>query len=114
MSDDAPLASVRSLLFAPGNEERKLRGALESDADGRGRPRRDHDRRAGRRAGARDHRSYTKGWRMSEAAPKEWRGRFFEDFDVGDVYKPVFVGDTLWAQSEVLDLRESESRWTVS
>lgn len=33
MSDDAPLASVRSLLFAPGNEERKLRGALESDAD---------------------------------------------------------------------------------
>jgi hypothetical protein len=49
---------------------------------------------------------------MSEAAPKEWRGRFFEDFDV-DVYKPVFVGDTLWAQSEVLDLRESESRWTV-
>jgi citrate lyase subunit beta/citryl-CoA lyase len=33
VSDDAPLASVRSLLFAPGNEERKLRGALESDAD---------------------------------------------------------------------------------
>lgn len=33
MSDHAPLASVRSLLFAPGNEERKLRGALESDAD---------------------------------------------------------------------------------
>jgi citrate lyase subunit beta / citryl-CoA lyase len=29
----APLASVRSLLFAPGNEERKLRRALESDAD---------------------------------------------------------------------------------
>lgn len=28
-----PLASVRSLLFAPGNEERKLRGALESEAD---------------------------------------------------------------------------------
>jgi citrate lyase beta subunit len=28
-----PLASVRSLLFAPGNEERKLRRALESDAD---------------------------------------------------------------------------------
>lgn len=27
------LATVRSLLFAPGNEERKLRGALESDAD---------------------------------------------------------------------------------
>ena len=24
--------------------------------------------------------------------------------------KPVFVGDTLWAQSEVLELRESESR----
>ncbi len=123
---------------------------------------------------------------MSEAAPKEWRGRFFEDFEVGDVYtsrlgrtvteadnvwftcltmntnqmhfndryaagttfgrplvnstftlalitgltipdtsengaanlewtdiklpKPVFVGDTLWAQSEVLELRESESR----
>jgi len=33
VSDDAPLASLRSLLFAPGNEERKLRGALESDAD---------------------------------------------------------------------------------
>ncbi len=33
MSGAAPLASVRSLLFAPGNEERKLRGALESDAD---------------------------------------------------------------------------------
>lgn len=123
---------------------------------------------------------------MSEAAPKDWRGRFFEDFDVGDVYtsrlgrtvteadnvwftcltmntnqmhfndryaagtpfgrtlvnstftlalitgltvpdtsengaanlewsdiklpNPVFVGDTLWAQSEVLGLRESESR----
>jgi citrate lyase subunit beta / citryl-CoA lyase len=29
----APLASVRSLLFAPGNEERKLRGALASEAD---------------------------------------------------------------------------------
>ena len=123
---------------------------------------------------------------MSEAAPKDWRGRFFEDFDVGDVYtsrlgrtvteadnvwftcltmntnqmhfndryaagtpfgrtlvnstftlalitgltvpdtsengaanlewsdiklpNPVFVGDTLWAQSEVLGLRESDSR----
>ena len=123
---------------------------------------------------------------MSEAAPKDWRGRFFEDFDVGDVFtsrlgrtvtevdnvwftcltmntnqmhfndryaagtpfgrtlvnstftlalitgltvpdtsengaanlewsdiklpNPVFVGDTLWAQSEVLGLRESESR----
>ena len=123
---------------------------------------------------------------MSEAAPKDWRGRFFEDFEVGDVYtsrlgrtvtevdnvwftcltmntnqmhfndryaagtpfgrtlvnstftlalitgltvpdtsengaanlewsdiklpNPVFVGDTLWAQSEVLGLRESESR----
>jgi citrate lyase subunit beta/citryl-CoA lyase len=33
MSGEAPLASVRSLLFAPGNQERKLRGALESDAD---------------------------------------------------------------------------------
>jgi citrate lyase subunit beta/citryl-CoA lyase len=33
MSGDAPLASVRSLLFAPGNQERKLRGALQSDAD---------------------------------------------------------------------------------
>jgi citrate lyase subunit beta/citryl-CoA lyase len=28
-----PLSTVRSLLFAPGNEERKLRGALESEAD---------------------------------------------------------------------------------
>jgi citrate lyase beta subunit len=33
VSKEAPLASVRSLLFAPGNEERKLRGALDSDAD---------------------------------------------------------------------------------
>ena len=123
------------------------------------------------------------------AAPKEWRGRFYEDFDVGDVYRsrlgrtitetdntwftnltlntnqvhfnapyaektrfgrilvnstftlalvagltvpdtsenavanlgwtdirlpsPVFVGDTLWAESEILDLRVSESRPTV-
>jgi acyl dehydratase len=119
-------------------------------------------------------------------APKDWRGRFFEDFDVGDVYRsrlgrtitetdniwftcltmntnqvhfnaefaagtrfgkplvnscltlalvtglsvpdtsenatanlswtdvqmpnPVFVGDTLWAESEILDLRPSGSR----
>ena len=122
------------------------------------------------------------------AAPKEWRGRFYEDFDVGDVYRsrlgrtvteadnvwftcltmntnqvhfneayaagtlygkvlvnstftlalitgltvadtsenaaanlgwdavrlpaPVFVGDTLWAESEILELRESRSRRT--
>jgi itaconyl-CoA hydratase len=122
-------------------------------------------------------------------APKEWRGRFYEDFDVGDVFrsrhgrtitetdnvwftcltmntnqlhfnvpyaertrfakplvnstftvalvvgltvpdtsenaaanlswtdinlpKPVFVGDTLWAESEVLDKRESASDSTV-
>jgi acyl dehydratase len=121
-----------------------------------------------------------------EQAPKEWRGRFFEDFDVADVFKsrlgrtitetenvwftaltmntnqvhfndvyaaktihgkplvnstftlalitglsvpdtsenaaanlawtdislpaPVFVGDTLWAESEILELRESSSR----
>jgi acyl dehydratase len=120
------------------------------------------------------------------AAPKEWRGRFYEDFDVGDVFRsrlgrtiteadnvwftcltmntnqvhfneayaartlygkvlvnstftlalitgltvadtsenaaanlgwdavrlpaPVFVGDTLWAESEILELRESRSR----
>jgi itaconyl-CoA hydratase len=120
-----------------------------------------------------------------EAAPKEWNGRFFEDFDVGDVFRsrlgrtvtdtdntwftcltlntnqmhfntpyaertrfgrqlvnstftlalvtgmtvpdtsenatanlewtdiklpnPVFVGDTLWAETEILDLRESRS-----
>jgi acyl dehydratase len=128
---------------------------------------------------------------MSEAAkaPKEWRGRFFEDFDVGDVYRsrvgrtitetdntwftnltlntnqvhfnapyaertrfgrilvnstftlalvagltvpdtsenavanlgwtdirlplPVFVGDTLWAESEILALRASASQPTV-
>ena len=130
---------------------------------------------------------------MSEAsagaAPKEWRGRLFEDFDVGDVYRcrlgrtisetdntwftcltmntnqmhfnapyaertrfgrvlvnstftlalvagltvpdtsenavanlgwtdiqlpaPVFVGDTLWAESEILELRGSESRPNV-
>jgi acyl dehydratase len=119
-------------------------------------------------------------------APKEWRGRFFEDFEVGDVYRsrlgrtvteadnvwftcltmntnqnhfndafaertpfgrplvnscftlalvtgltvpdtsenaaanlewtdirmplPVYVGDTLWAESEVLDVRPSASR----
>jgi itaconyl-CoA hydratase len=123
------------------------------------------------------------------AAPKEWRGRFYEDFDVGDVYRsrlgrtisetdntwftcltmntnqvhfnapyaertrfgrvlvnstftlalvagltvpdtsenavanlgwtdirlpaPVFVGDTLWAESEILELRPSESRPTA-
>jgi acyl dehydratase len=123
------------------------------------------------------------------AAPKEWRGRFYEDFDVGDVYRsrlgrtitetdntwftnltlntnqvhfnapyaertrfgrilvnstftlalvagltvpdtsenavanlgwtdillpaPVFVGDTLWAESEILELRPSGSRPTV-
>jgi itaconyl-CoA hydratase len=120
------------------------------------------------------------------ATPKEWKGRFFEDFDVGDVYRsrlgrtitetdnvwftcltlntnqlhfnavyakrtiygrtlvnstftlalitgmsvpdtsenaaanlswndvtlpaPVFVGDTLWSESEILELRESRSR----
>ena len=122
-------------------------------------------------------------------APKEWRGRFYEDFDVGDVFKsrlgrtitetdniwftnltlntnqmhfnvpyaertrfkqplvnsaftlalvtgmtvpdtsenatanlawtdiklpkPVFVGDTLWAESEILDKRESSSKPNV-
>ncbi len=122
-------------------------------------------------------------------APKEWRGRFFEDFDVGDVYRsrlgrtitetdniwftaltmntnqvhfnevyaartrfgrplvnstftlalvtgltvpdtsenatanlawtdirlprPVFVGDTIWAESEILELRESASNPSV-
>lgn len=128
---------------------------------------------------------------MSEqaTAPKEWRGRFLEDIEVGDVYRsrlgrtvsetdntwftlltcntnqvhfnsefaagtrfgrllvnscltlsivvglsvpdtsenatanlswdaislpnPVFVGDTIWAESEVLDKRESRSRPTV-
>lgn len=121
----------------------------------------------------------------TEAAPKVWKGRFYEDFDAGDVYrsrlgrtitdtdnvwftcltmntnqmhfntpftegtqfgqplvnsaftlalvtgltvpdtsenaaanlawtdiklpKPVFVGDTLWAESEILDKRESKS-----
>ncbi len=123
---------------------------------------------------------------MSDQAPKEWRGRFYEDFDVGDVFRsrlgrtvsetdniwftnltlntnqihfnrpyaertefgqllvnstftlalivglsvadtsenaaanlgwdaiklpnPVYAGDTLWAESEVLSLRESGSR----
>ena len=123
------------------------------------------------------------------AAPKVWRGRFFEDMDVGDVYrsrfgrtvtesdnlwftcltmntnpihfnvpytertqfgqplvnsaftlalvtgltvpdtsenaaanlawtditlpKPVFVGDTVWAESEITDLRESKSNPSV-
>ncbi|MBS1889174.1 MAG: MaoC family dehydratase [Actinobacteria bacterium] len=126
---------------------------------------------------------------MAARAPKQWRGRFFEDFEVGDVYRsrigrtisetdnvwftaltmntnqvhfnaefaartrfrrmlvnscltvalvtglsvpdtsengtanlswtdielpaPVFVGDTLWAESEVLDLRESRSNQEV-
>jgi len=127
---------------------------------------------------------------MSETpAPKEWHGRFFEDFDVGDVYRsrlgrtitaadniwftcltmntnqihfnteyaartrfeqplvnstftlalvtgltvpdtsenatanlewteiklprPVFVGDTIWAESEILELRESRSNPSV-
>ena len=125
----------------------------------------------------------------TEAAPKVWRGRFYEDFDVGDVYKsrlgrtitetdnvwftlltlntnqmhfntpytegtrfgkplvnstftlalvtgmtvpdtsenatanlswtdiklpkPVFVGDTLWAESEILEKRESKSNANV-
>ena len=124
-----------------------------------------------------------------QAAPKVWRGRFFEDFEVGDVFRsrlgrtvtetdnawfttitlntnqvhfnaphaearsygrilvnscftlslvvgltvpdtsenavanlgwtdirlpaPVFVGDTLWAESEILQLRPSTSRPTV-
>jgi itaconyl-CoA hydratase len=124
-----------------------------------------------------------------DAAPKVWRGRFYEDFDVGDVFrillgrttneadnvwftcltmntnqihfnepyaartqferplvnsaftlalivgltvadtsenaaanlgwtdillpKPVYVGDTLWAESEILDKRESQSRPNV-
>jgi itaconyl-CoA hydratase len=123
------------------------------------------------------------------AAPKEWRGRFFEDFEVGDVFRsrlgrtvtetdnvwftcltmntnqvhfntpfaertrfeqplvnstftlalvaglsvpdtsenaaanlgwtdiklpnPVFVGDTIWVESEILELRESRSRPNV-
>jgi acyl dehydratase len=125
----------------------------------------------------------------TETAPKIWRGRFYEDFDVGDVYrsrlgrtitdtdniwftcltlntnqmhfnvpytegtrfgqplvnsaftlalvtgmtvpdtsenaaanlawtdiklpKPVFVGDTLWSESEILDKRESQSNSNV-
>jgi itaconyl-CoA hydratase len=125
----------------------------------------------------------------AQAAPKVWRGRFYEDFGVGDVYrsrfgrtitetdniwftcltmntnpmhfnvpfaestrfgqplvnsaftvalvtgltvpdtsenaaanlawteiklpKPVFVGDTLWAESEITDLRESKSSPSV-
>jgi acyl dehydratase len=124
-----------------------------------------------------------------DQAPKTWRGRFFEDFDTGDVFrsrlgrtisetdnvwftcitmntnqvhfnvpyaeatlyekplvnstftlalvtgmtvpdtsenaaanlswtdiklpKPVFVGDTLWAESEILEVRESSSRAEV-
>jgi len=124
-----------------------------------------------------------------EAAPKDWRGRFYEDFAVGDVFRsrlgrtvtqtdniwftcltlntnqihfnavlsergiygrplvnsaftlalvtgmtvpdtsenaaanlawtdivlpnPVFEGDTLWAESEILEVRESESRPTM-
>ena len=124
-----------------------------------------------------------------QAAPKVWRGRFYEDFEVGDVFRsrlgrtvtetdnawfttitlntnqvhfnaphaearsfgrilvnscftlslvvgltvpdtsenavanlswtdiklpaPVFVGDTLWAESEILEVRPSDSRTTV-
>jgi itaconyl-CoA hydratase len=127
--------------------------------------------------------------REASTAPKEWRGRFFEDFEVGDVFRsrlgrtvtetdnvwftcltmntnqvhfnapfaertrlgqelvnstftlalvaglsvpdtsenaaanlgwteiklpnPVFVGDTIWVESEVLELRESRSRPSV-
>lgn len=126
---------------------------------------------------------------MTDRAPKQWRGRFYEDFDIGDVYRsrlgrtiaevdniwftnltmntnqihfnrpyaertqfqqplvvstltlalvvglsvadtsenaaanlgwgsitlpePVFVGDTLWAHSEVLSKRDSASRPNV-
>jgi acyl dehydratase len=126
---------------------------------------------------------------VSEQAQKDWRGRFFEDFDIGDVFKsqlgrtvseadniwftcltmntnqihfndafaessrfgkvlvnstftlalvtgltvadtsqnggvnlewtdiklpkPVFVGDTIWAESEILALRESKSNQEV-
>jgi acyl dehydratase len=126
---------------------------------------------------------------VTEAAPKSWRGRYYEDFDVGDVFrsrlgrtitetdnvwftcltmntnqmhfntpftertrfeqplvnsaftlalvvgltvpdtsenaaanlawtdvklpKPVFVGDTLWAESEILDKRESKTNRSV-
>ncbi len=125
----------------------------------------------------------------AQAAPKAWRGRFFEDFEVGDVFqsrlgrtitetdniwftcltlntnqihfntpyaertqfgkplvnsaftlalvtgmtvpdtsenaaanlawtdiklpKPVFAGDTVWSESEILDLRESKSNPSV-
>jgi acyl dehydratase len=126
---------------------------------------------------------------VTEAAPKSWRGRYYEDFDVGDVFrsrlgrtitetdniwftcltmntnqmhfntpfaertrfgqplvnsaftlavvvgltvpdtsenaaanlawtdvrlpKPVFAGDTLWAESEILEKRESKSNPSV-
>ena len=126
---------------------------------------------------------------MSDAAPKVWKGRFYEDFDIGDVFrsrlgrtvtqtdniwftmltlntnqmhfnvpysertrfgkplvnsaftlalvtgmtvpdtsenatanlawtdiklpKPVFEGDTLWAESEILDKRESKTSTNV-
>jgi acyl dehydratase len=63
----------------------------------------------------------------------EWRGRFFEDFTLAVVLglsvadtsenaaanvgweniklpKPVFAGDTLWAESEGMTVRESRSR----
>src|ERR1700686_3866323 len=88
-------------------------------------------------------------------ATNEWRGRFLEDFEVGQFFRsrlgrtiseadntwftllivlglsvadtsenavanlgweqirlprPVFAGDTLWAESEVLSVRESRSR----
>jgi len=35
-------------------------------------------------------------------------GRYYEDFAVGQGFeKPTFIGDTLYAKSRVLDLRES-------
>jgi itaconyl-CoA hydratase len=68
-----------------------------------------------------------------------WQGRFYDDFEVGDTYRhplgrtitetdisenavanlgwdeirlpnPVFVGDTLYAETTILDKRKSESR----
>lgn len=32
-------------------------------------------------------RGWYAGLLVGEAAPKAWRGRFFEDFEVGDVYR---------------------------
>lgn len=49
---------------------------------------------------------------MTDPAPKEWRGRFFEDFDVGDVFKSrlgrtVTETDNIWFTCLTLNTNQS-------